>query len=244
MVYLIIATGMLVIEILVWWLTHETTHTEEEPLARVRTKLRTKVERRISLSNELGKGFIARDTTEHLLKWFRSRSFRDVIRNFVMRPGEIANTAWLTYIIFAQTFGSYQTCDCMGSIWGRKNGFIDFKTAADYKAHGIYIYWGTSTALSIFVMSAGLAYIVHEYCTQSHFSTESYDRAMQGLKLTRRFKKHTAIFRVIPDMGIKFGKLCFFKITGGKSRKGRRSLVWTADTQLYRLSNLNLGYHS
>lgn len=101
------------------------------------------------------------------------------MKNFVIRPGEIANTAWLTYIIFAQTFGAYQTCTCMASTWSRRGGFIDFETADDYKAHGIYVSWGLSTALSIFVMSAGLAYIVHEYCTQSHFSTEDYGRAMK-----------------------------------------------------------------
>lgn len=101
---------------------------------------------------------------------------------------------------------------------------------------------GGATALSIIVMSVGLAYIVHEYCTQSHLSTESYTRAMQGLRFTRRFKKYTAIFSFVPSFGIKVGKLLWWRISNGRSRKGRRSLVWTADTQLYRLNNLESNY--
>lgn len=101
---------------------------------------------------------------------------------------------------------------------------------------------GAATALSLLVMSAGLAYIVHEYCTQSHLSTESYSRAMQGLRYTRGFKKYTAVFRLVPEYGIKVGKLLWWRISGGRSRRGRRSLVWTADTQLYRLNNLESHY--
>ena len=37
---------------------------------------------------------------------------------------------------------------------------------------------------------------------------------------------------------LEWGKLVWWKIRGGKGRKGRRSLVWTKDTQLFRLSNL------
>ncbi|KAL8765754.1 MAG: hypothetical protein Q9209_007261 [Squamulea sp. 1 TL-2023] len=77
-------------------------------------------------------------------------------------------------------------------------------------------------------MGVGLAYIVFEYCTQSHLSTEDYDRAMKGLKHTRWFKKHTLFIRIIPDVVINWGKLIWHKITRGSSRRGRRSLVWTA----------------
>ena len=164
------------------------------------------------------------------------------MKTFVIRPGEVINTAWLTYVIFAQTFGSYQTCECLASTWSRVGGYIDFQNVADYKDNGIYVYWGASTGASIFVMSVGLAYIVHEYCVQSHFSTEDYGRAMQGLRLTRWWKKHIYFVRMVPDMIIKAGKICWFEIRRGKARRGRRSLVWTANTELYRLSNL--GYRS
>lgn len=66
-----------------------------------------------------------------------------------MRPCEIFNSAWLVYIIAAQTFGSYQTCECLASTWAgsgvtqshslfhhfrdqltRAKGYIDFATSA------------------------------------------------------------------------------------------------------------------
>ncbi|KAL9034411.1 MAG: hypothetical protein Q9180_005423 [Flavoplaca navasiana] len=96
-----------------------------------------------------------------------------------------------------------------------------------YAAHGVYKIWGIATGLSLLVMSVGLAYIVFEYCTQSHLSTEDYDRAMNGLKHTRWFKKQTRFIRTVPDVLINWGKLFWHKITRGKTRRGRRSLVWT-----------------
>lgn len=123
-----------------------------------------------------------------------------------------------------------------------------------YQDRGVYYYWGAATALSITVMSAGLAYIVvsihqyessrrkafqtsadghyqHEYCTQSHLSTEHYDRAMRGLKQTRRFKRHFSFVRSIPNYAIRAGKYMTNRITGGKTRPGRRSLVWSKSTE-------------
>ena len=126
----------------------------------------------------------------------------------------------------------------MASTWAKDGDFIDFQTYAYYAAQGVYFYWGVATGLSVFVMSIGLTYVVTEYCTQSHISTEDYDRAMQGLRMTRWFKKNTGFVRVLPDMMIKAGKLLFHKVSGGRSRPGRRSLVWTAETQMYRLGRL------
>jgi len=61
----------------------------------------------------------------------------------------------------------------MASNWAKTGGYIDFQIYAYYVASGLFVYWGAATALSITVMSAGLAYVVHDYYTQSHFSTEN-----------------------------------------------------------------------
>ena len=101
MVYLVIAIGLLVIELLVWWLTHHTTHTPEDLLAKVGTRL----ERHISR----GKPFSVEKKTQWqqwrdvFLSWFTSNTFRDVMRNFILRPGEVTNAAWLVYIVMAQS---------------------------------------------------------------------------------------------------------------------------------------------
>ena len=187
LVFMVIALGLILIEILVWWLTHETTHTADDLLARVGTKL----ERHLTRGDMPEKPKRVGGRTQRLLSWFRTTTFRDVVRRFVIRPGEMINTGWLTYIIFAQTFGkhvqfptlysqltftgSYQTCDCMSSNWAKGGGFIDFQTYDYYIAHGVFVYWGSANALSMFVMSVGLAYIVHEYCTQSHFSSKCHE---------------------------------------------------------------------
>ena len=181
---MVIALGLIIIEILVWWLTHETTHTADDILARVGTKL----ERHLSRGGIPQKPERVGGRIQRLLMWFRTTYFRDVVRRFVIRPGEMINTGWLIYIITAQTFGkhaqsptlysqlistgSYQTCDCMSSNWAKGGGFIDFQTYDYYIAHGVFVYWGSANGLSMFVMSVGLAYIVYEYCTQSHFSSK------------------------------------------------------------------------
>ncbi|KAL8887976.1 MAG: hypothetical protein Q9205_006270 [Flavoplaca limonia] len=158
-----------------------------------------------------------------ILSWFTPT----ITLNIIIRPLEAGNTVWLTYTVFAQTLGAFQTCDCMASTWTKDGGYIDFEKYQYYAAHGVYQTWGIATGVSLLVMSVGLAYIVFEYCTQSHLSTEDYNRAMNGLKHTRWFKKHTRFIRIVPDVLINWGKLFWHKMTRGKSRRHRRSLVWT-----------------
>ncbi len=101
MVYLVIATGLLAIELLVWWLTHQTTHTPEDLLAKVGTRLERHLSR--SQSYHVDKKSKLQQRRDAFLSWFTSNTFRDVMRNFVLRPGEIINAAWLVYIIMAQS---------------------------------------------------------------------------------------------------------------------------------------------
>ncbi|KAL9600718.1 MAG: hypothetical protein Q9179_003120 [Wetmoreana sp. 5 TL-2023] len=224
LVYFVIAVALLAIELVVWWLTHETTHTPDDLIARLGNRL----ERRMSSYKGLRKRSRMRQRLQQIPPWIQSFTLRDVIENAIIRPLEAANTVWLTYTVFAQTLGAYQTCECMGSTWAGQGGYIDFETYQYYADNGIYLSWGVATGLTLFVMSLGLLYVVFEYCTQSHLSTEDYGRAMKGLKQTRAFKKHTLFVRKIPDTIINLGKLVWHKITRGKSRRGRRSLVWTA----------------
>ncbi|KAL8831934.1 MAG: hypothetical protein Q9191_000574 [Dirinaria sp. TL-2023a] len=68
-------------------------------------------------------------------------------------------------------------------------------------------------------------------CIALRLCTEDYERAMHGLKRTRKFKRYTLVVRSIPNKTIKFGKALAHKFTGGRTRPGRRSLVWTKDTE-------------
>lgn len=53
-------------------------------------------------------------------------TFRDCMEILFLRPCEIVNTCWLVYIVAAQTFGSYNNCDCQASIWGGHGVRIEF----------------------------------------------------------------------------------------------------------------------
>ena len=234
LIYVVIALGLLAIELSVWRLTHTTTHTDSDPLRRVGTRLE-RTWSSISVAQKTQEKAPATHRRVHtFLHWFKTTSFRALVKNGLLRPLEALNTIWLTYIIFAQTFGSYQTCDCMSSNWAHGHGgFIDFETYNDYVARGVYVYWGAATALSCFVMAGGLGYIVLEYCSQSHISTEDYGRAMQGLRMTRWWKKHTRFVRWVPNHAIRLAKWAFWWVNGGRSRRGRRSLVWTEHSDVH-----------
>ena len=115
-----------------------------------------------------------------------------------------------------------------------------------YRAHGVSYYWAAGTGLSIGIMGVAFAFVVIEYCTQSHLSTENYADAMQGLKRTRQFKKYTAWLRDVPDFIINIIKRLWsrtwrrrstryshdFHAAGGRyGQGGRRSLLWTWTTR-------------
>ncbi|KAL8964433.1 MAG: hypothetical protein Q9183_004450 [Haloplaca sp. 2 TL-2023] len=224
LVYFIGANALIFIELVIWWLTHESTHTPDDLVVRLGSKL----EQQISSHGTSNERLSIWRWAQGILPWLRSLTVRDVMEKAIIRPLEAANSVWLFYIVFAQTLGAYQTCDCMATTWANQGGYIDFETYDFYTGQAIYLIWSIATGVSLLVMSLGLLYVAFEYCTQSHLSTEHYGRAMDGLKQTRRFKKHTIFVRKIPDAVINLGKLIGHKITRGQSRRERRSLVWTA----------------
>lgn len=103
---------------------------------------------------------------------------------------------------------------------------LDKRRAEHHTTGGVYKYWSAATGLSLTVLIAGLVYIVEEYCTQSHLSTEDYSRAMQGLRVVRVYKKYTRWVRSAFGGGVGLGKWVWWKVSGGRSMRGRRSLMW------------------
>lgn len=117
-IYGVVALGLLTTELTVWWLTHMTTHTSEDILAQMVAQVESGV----------GKKAEQKSRRVHaLLSWFRSKTFRWVMKNFFIRPLEIGNTVWLAYIVFAQALGAYQTCDCAASTWSGIGGYLDLQ---------------------------------------------------------------------------------------------------------------------
>lgn len=129
LIYMVISLGLLTTELTVWWLTHATTHTPEDILAQVGTKLEDRLAR---VEGGMGNQAKQKSHRAHaILSWCRSKTFRWVMKNFFIRPCEVGNTVWLAYIVSAQTFGAYQSCDCAASTWSSVGGYLDFQSLAN-----------------------------------------------------------------------------------------------------------------
>ncbi|KAF2399490.1 hypothetical protein EJ06DRAFT_54038 [Trichodelitschia bisporula] len=127
----------------------------------------------------------------HVAKW-RAYTLRQWMQRVFFTPGEIANTAWLCYITFAQTIGLYNTCYCQSSMYGiRGGGYIDFSQRSVTRTPWVKWYWSAGTALSCAILGVGMAYIVTEWCLQSHLSTLDVNAAARGLHRTRVFRAWT-----------------------------------------------------
>ncbi|CAD6566990.1 MAG: hypothetical protein ASARMPRED_000454 [Alectoria sarmentosa] len=187
MIYVVIAMFLFLVEMLCWglrtsYLKHQlrlrriSDHMPRNPIF----KLLHHFERTIKLANT-GKF---------------TKAGRTQVEN-ILGVIEVGNVIWLAYIVTAQTVGSYETCDCGSSVWAPGGGYFDFQGGPFYREHGIFLYWGAGTGLSGAVLVVGLAYIVAEFCTQSHLATEDFRDASEGVKVTRWFKKYTYWLRLL-----------------------------------------------
>ncbi|MCJ1465164.1 hypothetical protein MMC07_003780 [Pseudocyphellaria aurata] len=141
--------------------------------------------------------------------------------NWTFRFCELVNTAWLIYIVMAQTLGSYRNCDCQSSIWSRGGGYINVKFAikADLS---IQAWWITGVLLSSLIMLTAIAFLVVEWCEQSHLNAVDREKAIHGLKVTQHFKYRTLWIRRPP---VYFVSLCK---SSWKGTKARESITWSS----------------
>jgi uncharacterized membrane protein len=128
-------------------------------------------------------------------------------------PMDIIVLSWLLYITIAQSTGLYNTCWCLG--W---EGSFDFTTAKSWTGPSVQGHWITALCLTLVIMLVSFAFIIIEWCTQSHMATHNYAEAMRGLARTRTFKWLASPFSELMDFTI-----TKFKGLFGKERK---SLVW------------------
>ncbi|KZF18994.1 hypothetical protein L228DRAFT_51955 [Xylona heveae TC161] len=164
-----------------------------------------------------------------LRRWWTDMSPRDRLQFILLTPFEFGSLIWLLYITIAQTFGMYQTCRCMSSSWTPMGGYIDFAYSNFYWSKGVLEVWANATAVSCAIMAVGIAFIVNEWCTQSHMSSENYQKAMNGLRRTRAWKRRTLWLSHFPNMVIGWVKRLFVKPSGENQEGSRRSLVWSVE---------------
>jgi hypothetical protein len=122
LIFIVISLGVFLVELVVWWVTPDGSSLadwirssgQEDPI----TRWGSNFERRLSRADSNQWNSRARFRVQELLYVWTNMSFRDRVELLFLRPCEIVNTAWLVYIVAAQTFGSYRTCDCQASMWG------------------------------------------------------------------------------------------------------------------------------
>ncbi|KAF2450783.1 hypothetical protein P171DRAFT_146450 [Karstenula rhodostoma CBS 690.94] len=147
---------------------------------------------------------------------------------FFFRPLESFNTVWLVYIVVAQTWGYYKTCDCVTSTWGGAGGYLDFRVQ-DVASPWVEAYWLTGTLLTSSVMGFSMFYITVEWCQQSFLSTEDYEDARQGLRMTRIYRHWTFSFRSLSRLlsRFTFDPMERFAVSIGLVKYRQKTLLWT-----------------
>lgn len=100
MVFYILAVSAFVLEYACWWITKVAVYDSAAP----------------ELTPHLGNSW------KKLHTWWNILNSRTRFELLILRPIEIVNASWLVYILVAQTFGSYETCKCMASVWGFNSG--------------------------------------------------------------------------------------------------------------------------
>jgi hypothetical protein len=247
-IFIVIAFASLSIEMMIWWLTPTKSGEPPgwlqraaigDPLMHVGSRLERKLSRSQSYTWQTSLGG---KISDWMREW-ETLQFRYKVEILVLKPLDLINTAWLIYIVNAQTFGWYRSCLCMGSVWAGEGGYIDFESIVSYKAHGISLYWGSGTALSLVFLTTGLVFIIAEWCSQSHLSTMNYEAAGRGLKRTRSWKYYTVWLRRVPNAIIEIVVIMSWAIIGLVSKRkrkihGRRSLIWSADIKRRRTPSI------
>lgn len=137
----------------------------------------------------------------------------------------------------AQTFGLYNTCECITSSWGGKN-YVDFTQYNETNSSLTIIIWTTGTAVSVSIMCAALGYIVAEWCLQSHLSTSDETKAARGLHRTRRFRRlinpFVKLIRGTTNLGLILLQKMWALLNGTNTQtsiqRQATTLIWTDTT--------------
>jgi hypothetical protein len=247
-IFILPAFTSLSIEMLIYWLTTTQSGEDEtlgcarratmaDPLVKVGSRNERKLPRSWSHRWQVSMG----EKIRNLLHAWEILQSQSKIEILVLKPLDVVNTAWLMYIVSAQTFGWYRKCSCFASTWAGGGGYIDFESNVSYKAHGVSIYWGAGTALSLIALSLAVLFIIAEWCSQSHLSTMNYEAAKRGLRRTRSWKYHTAWLRRAPNAIFESMVAVCCSMIGLISKTksancGKQSLVWSANVKTNRHS--------
>ncbi|KIW02554.1 uncharacterized protein PV09_06009 [Verruconis gallopava] len=166
-------------------------------------------------------------SVDHTFQQMRHWSARQWWNVLFFIPAELINTGWLCKIVLSQTFGAYQNCWCQTSQYSPGGGYMDLSMVLNAQLKYVMWSWVTGTVISGTILSAGLAYVVTEWCLQSHLSTLDRDAAREGLQRTRAFRRYTYYARQpLQWLVLQINGLWY--IFNPPERK-QKTLVWTKD---------------
>ncbi|KAH7394856.1 hypothetical protein DE146DRAFT_63761 [Phaeosphaeria sp. MPI-PUGE-AT-0046c] len=170
-----------------------------------------------------------RSGLEEQLRSLKYLSTQRKWETFFFRPIEIFNCVWLIYIVLAQTFGWYKTCDCVTSTWGGEGGYLDFSVQDTSNSDWVLYYWTAGACLTGSVLLFSMFYITVEWCQQSFLSTDDYESAMNGLRMTRDYRALTYWLRAASRFVSKytFDPLESLGVSTGLIKTRQKTLVWT-----------------
>ncbi|KAI4677090.1 uncharacterized protein J4E88_006897 [Alternaria novae-zelandiae] len=184
------------------------------------------------------------------LVWFDFREFWQIFSAIVIVGGSCGGAFILSYftptiglgcrsggytIFFSVATGLLIVEMAVWINWAGGGGYLDFSQQFTSNGYGITLTWVSGTSLTASVMGLSMFYITVEWCQQSHLSTEDYDDAMEGLRLTRKYRLRTmharrisrATLAQLGKLGFAIGKL--INVVGA-DKKPRKTLMWTWDT--------------
>jgi hypothetical protein len=127
----------------------------------------------------------------------------------------------------AQVSGLYRTCECMTSNWAWGGGYLDFSQQDTSSSYWIAWCWASGTCLTGTVMGLSMFYITVEWCQQSFLSTEDYQDAMKGLRMTRTYRSWTLFARHASRATLT--QLEKLAVALHIIKKRRSTLLWTRD---------------
>lgn len=127
------------------------------------------------------------------------------------------------------TFTRYKTCNCVTSTWGGAGGYLDFSVQDTSNSKWVLYYWTAGTTLTAFIMFLSLFYITVEWCQQSFLSTENYEDAMQGLRMTRSYRQYSYFVRLVSRFVAQFtlNPLEWLAYKIGLIKTMQNTIVWT-----------------
>ena len=158
------------------------------------------------------------------VKW-QDLNARTKLEYVIFKPAEAFNTIWLIYIVLAQTFGAYQTCDCMTSHYGGKD-YLDFTQYDTTNSKWVKYSWTGGASTSILIMSGAMLYVVIQWLLQSHLATVNSTKAARGLRRTRRFRWLITLYRLAVNKILGWLENAFVRLSITKASTAP-SLLWT-----------------